>query len=140
MANNLVQTKFAQVTTDVSLAPFAGMTTLLSVPITVGSPGILIIEASFSIEAVVTAVEQNVTFRIRLDSDAATIKGSRETFEPIATTYHDGSISTRLTGVSAGDHTVVLQWQTDPSVTAFILASSFPQSQHASLLVKEVLQ
>lgn len=133
--SGLIQTLVADVTADVETAGDSPGVTLLSQAITVAGGNSLIV--NFSASGQNNAGGGTVTtFRLLLDGNL--VKGA--SFTKMAGSVIAAScvaIVARIPALTAGSHTVSVEWQA-PSNTTSINAASDPDGNHATLLLQEV--
>ena len=125
-----IQSAFADQGSDVTTTSTTWVD-LLSVTLTTGA-NFLIIMASFSATTALAA--NNVMFRLLVDGVA---KRGASTMDTVSFAS-SGAIHGRYV-VSAGEHTIKLQWQASSALSAArVRPAANPESEHASLLVMEV--
>lgn len=134
----ILQSQFAEISTDVTTTsvygagpPATGYVTLLTLTLTVEAN---YLRSLFTCSGDSSANNRTVYFRLLLDG--VKIKGS--SFRTTAAT--NSTMATALSGynlVTAGSHTIAVQWCTSAS-TARIRPITNPNFNHASLQVQEI--
>jgi hypothetical protein len=129
--DRFIQSVFKEITVDTTTTSMV-LVPLLSQTITIGVGGILIIHFSTSVSA--TNAASTMSYRLSIDGVA-----QRATAQRVAAAGEPQSAALvyRKTGLSAGIHTILIEWNTSQG-TARIRPVSNPDSEHCSLLIEEV--
>jgi hypothetical protein len=127
----LLQTVATQVTTDVTNA-VAGWQPLLTINITTGANP-LIISAAGAISN--TGTSNNMGLRVTVDGVSTRGVQLRS---PAINTGAAFSINVKTAPVSAGAHTIILEWQTSAGTEQCRPLTANIDGESASLVVKEV--
>lgn len=127
----LLQTIFAEISADTTTTS-ATFVDLISQSITT-TGGNLIIQ--FTTSASNTNIGKLITFRITVDAVA---KRGTQINPGAPNAAESAAINIKVIGLSAGVHTIAIQWKRDAN-TARIAPVTAPDSEHASLIISEVM-
>ncbi len=137
----VLQTAGAKVTADQTTAssPITALVDLVgaSITITTQAGTKLLINVSYSISNNSALGSQN---RIALVIDGVVEPGVNSVFQsPLISNFtQGGSITTLKTGLSAGSHTIKLQWANSAGTTQCRPTTAAPNTEHASITIMEV--
>lgn len=128
-----LQTSFVKLASDITTTSttFVDMTGITLTLTTVG--GDLLVNFSFSI----SNTNANRLLNVRVMLDGVT-QGGASTRITAVDAPGSGAIVLRLTGVSAGSHTVKVQWMTASATAQCRPVTGAIDGEHANLLVQEI--
>jgi hypothetical protein len=130
ISQTLLQTAFSEITADTTTTS-ASFVDLLTVTLTTGANSLLIMAA-----ANISNASANVNVQVRVTLDGVAQRGSL-TRSPSASGCQAVAITLKRT-VSAGSHTIKVQWLTASSTAQCRPITAAVDKEHASLLVQEV--
>lgn len=130
LSPTLLQSTFIEQVADTTTTS-ASFVTLLTQSITIQTGSILLIDVSASISN--TTNNNNVDIQITIDGTPARGAGTRV---PVANQPGGFAIVYRKTGLTAGAHTVLLQWRTGANTARCRPTTTV--NEHASLRIQEV--
>jgi len=126
------QTVFSEISTDTTTSSTTFVDLLTATLTTVAGTKLIVI-ATFAVSNSNSNAQQH--FRMTVDGIVKRGCGVRFVNNPSAA----GSLALVVTGLSAGSHTIKLQWRADASGgTVQVRPVTAPDDEHASLVVQEV--